>query len=228
MKSLNKIAASAFTPLALFICLSTVPAHGKTIFVGDSGELQRIPVGVTGVLKAKRQDGWFVRSAYFKAVGDNATGDPGYYMVPLTGNEQKQLSEAEGIYSCYRRDRANGTKGRFQFGKHASGERYASVDREIQLEKGLSDDAKILIEAGKVVAAIVALYTGDPEAYVAGSKEWENLIGTVHEETDFSRRKDMTPTIIGGQERWNADGVFSITVKRYYNCWITMRFKLDY
>lgn len=203
-------------------------AGAETRFVEDSDELLKIPVNVTGVLKAKPQDGWFVRSAYFKAIGDNAIGDPGYYMNPLTAREQARLSAAEGVYSCYRRDKANATKGKFQFGRNADGRRYARIARQQQLEKGLSDDEKILIEAGKVVAAVVALYTGDPEAYVAGSEGWKNVIGTVHSTTNFRRRLDMTPTVVDGRERWNAQGRFSITVKRYYNCWITMRFQLNY
>ncbi|MEZ2127612.1 MULTISPECIES: hypothetical protein [unclassified Sinorhizobium] len=213
---------------ALVLCVFTDSARAETRFMEDSDELLKIPVNVTGVLKAKPQDGWFVRTAYFKAIGDNASGDPGYYMYPLTAREQAKLSAAEGVYACYRRDKVNATKGKFQFGRYANGMRYARVARQQQLEKGLSKDQKTLVEAGKVVAAVVALYTGDPEAYVAGSEGWENLIGTVHSTTNFRRRLDMTPTVIHGKERWRAEGKFSITVKRYYNCWTAMRFQLNY
>ncbi len=202
-------------------------AQGKIVFIGNSEQLLKIPVGVTAKLEGPREDGWFLRTAYFKAPGDGLKGDPGFYMTPLTAREQEQLTEAQGVYTCYRRDKAKATKGKFKFGRNDAGTLWGSVQRQRQLKKGLSKDAKILVEAGKVIAAVVALYTGNPQTYVKGSKGWEQLIGKVHETTDFSQRMDMTPTVVENrQERWNAEGKFTITVKRYYNCWITMRLRL--
>jgi hypothetical protein len=194
--------------------------------VQNEEELSFVAVNKTAILVGEESDGWKRRVAFFRAPGDGLKGDPGYYMVPFTTTETKSLKEVQGIWACYQRGGAKQTKGAFHFGVNEVGRRFAYVDRQVQLKKGLSGDQKKLISAGQVATAIVALYFGNPTIYTKGSKIWEEGINKIDKyNTNKKRRIDMTPTIINGRERWVAQGVFSITVKRYYNCGVTLRYK---
>ncbi|MGR9422192.1 hypothetical protein [Rhizobium leguminosarum] len=207
-------------------------------------QLFAIPVNVTGVLDGPRSRGWHSRTAFYKAFGDRkcvfrnpkrpnpfnmkcnfSGGDPAYYMRPFTSAEEARLKEVQGVWTCYRRDRANSTAGAFKFGVDDKGKPYAVVNRSKQLPKGMSGDFKKFIEAGKVVAVALGIYRGDPAGGVQDAESWESAMKTLDGYTNTSKRTDMTPTIIHGRERWVAERNFSITVKRYYNCLIDIRFK---
>ncbi|MER8567619.1 hypothetical protein NKH85_17105 [Mesorhizobium sp. M0924] len=197
------------------------------IAVQNEEALRNVRVGRTAILDGEESGGWNRRVAFYKARGDGLRGDPGYYMYPFTSAEMKKLKDVQGVWTCYRRDQANYTKGAFHFGRNDKGDRFSTVNRQVQLSKGLSADQKKLISAGQVVAAIVAIYAGDPTIYAKGSKAWEEGINVADQNnTNKRKRIDMTPTIIDGKDRWLKQGIFTLTVKRYYNCGVTLRYKL--
>ncbi|MEY9780327.1 hypothetical protein [Sinorhizobium fredii] len=232
---------SVITVLLFAFCNA---ASAETQFVTSERQLVAIPVNVTGVLNGPRSRGWHTRTAFYKALGDRkcvfrnpkrpnvfnmkcnfSGGDRGFYMQPFSSAEEARLEEVQGVWTCYRRDRENSTAGAFKFGVNDRGKRYAVVNRSRQLKKGTSGDFKKFIEAGKVVAVALGIYRGDPAGGVQDAKAWESAMKTLDGFTNTSKRRDMTPTVIKGQERWVREGSFSITVKRYYNCTIDMRFK---
>lgn len=208
---------------------SLVSSAFAQVAVQNEEELRAIGVEKTAILEGDdKSGGWSRRVAFFKAPGEGVEGDPGYYMYPFTSSEMKKLKDVQGVWTCYRRDRDNFTKGAFHFGRDEKGKKFSTVNRQVQLSKGLSADQKKLISAGQVVAAIVAIYAGDPTIYAKGSKAWEDgIVVADKNNTNKKKRIDMTPTIIKGRDRWLKQGKFSLTVKRYYNCGITLRYKLS-
>jgi hypothetical protein len=90
----------------------------------------------------------------------------------------------------------------------------------------MSDDFKKFIEAGRVVAVALGIYRGDPVGGLNDADSWESAMKTLDGYTNTSMRRDMTPTVIRGRERWVAERHFSLTVRRYYNCIVDVRFKI--
>ena len=196
-------------------------------FVKDEEELKATKAAISAILEGDTVRGWSTREVLYKALGDNAFGDPGYHIYLFTKSEEEALKEVQGTYACYRQDKTNFTAGSFDFGRNDNGSRYSYVNREVQLPKRMSGELRNVVSVGQVVAFILAVYYENPAIYEKGSKAWEDSLKDVQRNTDFSKGLDMSPTVIEGRERWSAQGRISLTVQRYYNCGATVRYKLQ-
>jgi hypothetical protein len=214
----------AFALGMMAVCWFGGPASAQIAVSSEEG-LKTVKSARTAVLHVPNNSaagGWnYV--AYYKGCGDKCSYKTAY-MTPFTKEQEKALKDLRGTYTCVRRDKANYTKGSFHFWRDDKGKPQAAVNRAVQLPKAMSTDLKNLADAGKFVAKALGVYFKSKEIEGLGPL-WANAVHDVRNVFDDSKRADNSPTIVGGQERWTANEHFTLTVARYYNCALYMRYE---